>query len=296
MALLLTIAQVSAETGIGKEVLRKWETRYGFPLPERNELGKRGYSTAQVNRLKLVKQLLNSGHRPAQLLALDDAGLQTLLAATDGPTPEVRENHEAREVMGWIKSRNPALLRDRLRQAIGERGMGPFVRELMPLVNLAVGEAWASNEIAVRDEHLYSEIVQGVLREALSQAVNPSGTPRVLLTTVPGEAHGLGILMLETVLSLEQAYCISLGPQSPLPEIVSAVTDYQADVVALSFSASYPRRQLAPLLKSLRGELPAHVKLWAGGAGTLGLEHTPRGVKLLASLEEACEQLAACRS
>ena len=35
------ISVVSEETGIAKEVLRKWEDRYGFPIPGRDAADKR---------------------------------------------------------------------------------------------------------------------------------------------------------------------------------------------------------------------------------------------------------------
>lgn len=291
MNVLLTIAQVSAETGIAKEVLRKWETRYGFPLPVRDDNGNRVYSAEQLERLRLIRRLLNEGYRPARVVGLQETELSELLGAR--PTWEVlpAESEKINEVLEWMKSRDPALIREKLRGELAARGLHAFVVEIMPVMNQRVGDAWEKGEIAIRDEHLYSEIVQGLVREALATTIHPQGSPRILLTTPPGEAHGLGILMLEAVMSLDGACCISLGPQSPLDEIVSAAADFQADIVALSFSLAYPRKQIPPVLKELRSRLPAAVKLWAGGAGTLGMERVPRGTTLLASLADAGEML-----
>ena len=67
-----------------------------------------------------------------------------------------------------------------------------------------MGEAWLDGRIAVYEEHLYSEAVQAVLRSALVpfQAGLEARAPRLLLTTVPGEAHGLGLLMAEALMTL----------------------------------------------------------------------------------------------
>lgn len=164
-------------------------------------------------------------------------------------------------------------------------------RELMPEMNRSVGEAWGKGGIAIRDEHLYSETVQALVRESLASLAHPEGTPRTLLTTVTGEAHMLGLLMLEAVMSLEQACCISLGPQSPLEEIARAAPDFQGDIVALSFSVVFPKKQILPMLRVLRSALPPEVKLWAGGAAVSDLDRTPRGVVLLPLLEDAVEVL-----
>ena len=295
MNVLLTIAQVSAETGIAKEVLRKWETRYGFPLPIRDDNGNRVYSAEQLERLRLIRRLLNEGFRPARVVGLEEAALSELLSARPAwETPPV-ETQKVNEVLAWLRSRDPALLREKLRGELAARGLHSFVVEIMPVMNQRVGDAWENGQIAIRDEHLYTEIVQGLVREALAAAIHPQGSPRILLTTPPGEAHGLGILMLEAVMSLDGACCISLGPQSPLDEIVSAAADFQADIVALSFSLAFPRKQISPVLRELRSRLPATVKLWAGGAGTLGMDRVPRGATLLASLSDAGEMLSSWR-
>ena len=36
-----SIAEVERETGLGKDTLRVWERRYGFPVPQRDRLGER---------------------------------------------------------------------------------------------------------------------------------------------------------------------------------------------------------------------------------------------------------------
>ena len=41
----------------------------------------------------------------------------------------------------------------------------------------------------------------------------------MLLTTLPNEQHGLGLLMVEALLVPEGVQCISLGPQTPLEDV-----------------------------------------------------------------------------
>jgi len=69
-ALQLSIAAVERDTGIGKDTLRVWERRYGFPQPRRDGSGDRQYPLDQVERLRVIKRLLDGGHRPAQVVAL----------------------------------------------------------------------------------------------------------------------------------------------------------------------------------------------------------------------------------
>lgn len=291
MAELLTIAQASLETGIAKEVLRKWEVRYGFPIPIRNELGKRVYPVEQLARLKLVKKLLDAGHRPAQVVPMREPALSDLLSSTHAEKQPSEDPNSGPNVVAWLKERDPALLRRALADQLASQGLLQFARDYMPNMNKQVGQAWQDGEIAIRDEHIYSEIVQGLVREALAQRVQAEGTPRILLTTAPGEPHALGLLMLEAVLCMENAYCISLGPQSPVEEIVAAACEHRIDIVALSFSIAFPRKKIPAILRALRLQLPAHIKLWAGGSGTHGIEPKPRGITFLATLAEAIASL-----
>jgi DNA-binding transcriptional MerR regulator len=65
---LLTISAVERETGLSKDILRAWERRYGFPLPERNARGDRRYPQQQVERLRKIKRLVDHGFRPSKIM------------------------------------------------------------------------------------------------------------------------------------------------------------------------------------------------------------------------------------
>ena len=73
------IAAVERDTGIAKDTLRIWERRYGFPAPLRDALGERVYPPEQVQRLRLLKRLLDAGHRPGRVVGASDEALQELL-------------------------------------------------------------------------------------------------------------------------------------------------------------------------------------------------------------------------
>ena len=119
-------------------------------------------------------------------------------------------------------------------------------------------------ELQVFEEHLYTEQLQVALRTAINAFPRQIGTPRVLLTTFPGEQHGLGLLMVEALLVPEGAQCISLGVQTPIEDIRRAALAHKAHLVALSFSAAFPVRQASEGLATLRRQLPASITLWAG--------------------------------
>ena len=68
-----TIQQVADITGLSKQVIRKWEERYGIIKPKRMENGYRIYSKQDVQTLLKTKLLSEQGHtlKQAALLVKD---------------------------------------------------------------------------------------------------------------------------------------------------------------------------------------------------------------------------------
>jgi methylmalonyl-CoA mutase cobalamin-binding subunit len=289
------IAAVEREVGLSKEVLRVWERRYGFPDPVRNAHGERLYSASQVERLRHVKRLMDQGHRPGRLLALPPDELPGLTHAVDAGAAARAASPDA-DLLEWIQllhdHRGSDLL-ERLHLQLARQGLMGFVQDTAAPLARAVGHAWEQGALQVHEEHLFTELLQRVLRQGI-QAVPAGRSPRVLLTTPPAEPHALGLLMAEAALALEGANCIPLGPQMPVGDIARAAAAHAADVVALSFSAAYPRRQVGPVLAQLRAALPPAVALWAGGAGTRRVS-SPEGVDLVSTLEEVAAAVARWR-
>ena len=292
---LMNIAAVERETGLGKDTLRVWERRYGFPRPERDQHGERAYPLDQVEKLRLIKRLMGQGWRPGRLLAKPDEELASLAAPAEAAPDEVAGGSLHLTVVDLIRQHDIPALGNALRQALHRQGLQQFVLETVSALNRAIGEAWMRGEIQVFEEHLYTEQMQALLRQAIGALPPGSGRPRILLTTVPEEQHILGILMSEALLTLEGAGCVSLGTQTPLADIGLAAQAQQADIVALSFSSAFPTRQVAPLLKQLRGMLAANIEVWAGGAGIERVA-AQEGVRIMGSLDAALEGLAQWRA
>ena len=84
----LSIGALSRATGIPVETLRTWESRYGFPVPERKPSGHRVYPISSVPRLRRIAAALSSGHRAGQVVAASDSDLDALLASGSAAAPE----------------------------------------------------------------------------------------------------------------------------------------------------------------------------------------------------------------
>jgi DNA-binding transcriptional MerR regulator/methylmalonyl-CoA mutase cobalamin-binding subunit len=284
----LSIAAVEREVGLSKDVLRVWERRYGFPAPDRDGRGERSYPADQVRRLALIKRLMDRGHRPGGLLRAPLKELQALAGTHDAMSAAPQEELET--VMRHVREHDELALADSLQRCLTETGLQRFVLDKIAPLAQQVGHDWARGDLQIHEEHLFTEVVKRVLRQAIAQLPRGRG-PVVLLTTLPDEPHGLGLLMLECFLALQGARCVNLGTQMPMLELVRAAQAHLADIVAVSFSAAFPARQAAPMVRQLRAALAPDVQLWVGGAGASRLGEIA-GVQLLHGLEAAASLIA----
>ncbi len=234
----LSIAAVERDTGLSKDTLRVWERRYGFPNPERDHFGERIYSIDQVDRLRAIRRLMDIGYRPGKIIGLSLEDLQALAESVSQPAPIASEDQAADldQLMNVLKSHEIEDLRRQLSQRVLRLGLARFVSELVAPLTEKVGDTWARGQLEIYEEHLFTESMQVVLRNAISTIPQPGSRPRVLLTTFPSEPHGMGLLMVEALLALEGCRCFSLGVQTPVWDIVLAAQAQDIDLVVLSFS------------------------------------------------------------
>ncbi len=294
--LILNISAAERETGLSKDVLRMWERRYGFPNPLRNDNGEREYALADIAKLRAIKRLMDVGLRPGKIIGLSIADLDAL---ADAHAPRHRDAASPaleRDTLALLKAHDPAALQQTLAQWLMGQGLEQFVVDTLAPLNRAVGIAWMRGELEVFEEHLYTEQVQATLRTGINAFPRGHGSPRVLLTTLPGEQHGLGLLMVEALLVCEGAQCVALGTQTPQEDVRRAAAAHRSDIVALSFSAAFPLRQAMDGLAALRRALPQGVALWAGGEITRRVRTTLPGIVLLPDLAAAVSALRGWRA
>ncbi len=294
--LLLNISSVERETGLSKDVLRMWERRYGFPKPDRDENGERQYAVADVGKLRAMKRLMDVGARPGRIVTLS---LDELNAMADTRSPQRLDQVAPaleRDVLTMLQTHDVPSLQHTLANLMMRQGLQRFVLDTITPLNRAVGDAWMRGELQVFEEHLYTEQLQVALRTAINAFPRQTGVPRVLLTTLPAEQHGLGLLMVEAMMVPESVQCISLGPQTPLDDIRRAAIAHKAHIVALSFSAAFPLRQATDGLVTLRRQLPQSVTLWAGGEMTRRVRKTMAGVVLIPDLAAIINALRSWRA
>jgi len=264
-----SIAAVERETGLGKDTLRVWERRYGFPQPQRDPFGERIYPPDQLNRLKLIKRLMDQGLRPGMLMAEDDAALLRRVSALAavGSVQRLNDRVTSDWIVPLLDQLDVRALRAEFSRRLAEQGIRRFVLETAQPLNQRVGDDWAAGTIHISAEHMYAELMQSQLRAAIHELPRPVVTPRVLLATLRGEEHLIGLLMVEALLLLEGAACMSLGARPTMEDDEVAAKRMRADIIALSFAGAYPWTRAKEALVALRAAVSAQTEIWVGGSG-----------------------------
>jgi methanogenic corrinoid protein MtbC1/DNA-binding transcriptional MerR regulator len=271
----LSIGALSRATGIAVETLRTWESRYGFPVPERKPSGHRVYPVSTVPRLRRIAQALSLGHRAGQVVGVSEEALGRLLetSAAAPPSPPAAAAvgfPPAEDLAGQLRLVK-AFDGERLRRSFlaDWARMGPvefLETSLAPLVR-AVGEAWEHNDLEIRHEHFLSERIGDLLRSLRMPLEERATGPLVAFATLPGEAHGLGLQMAALVLAAAGCRVLYLGTEVPIPQVAALARDLAARAVAVSISSATKGTGSATALRRLREALPRRVLLVAGGDG-----------------------------
>ena len=271
-------SEIERETGFGKEQLRKWRQRFGFPPKESNVDGKIAYSDQTVEQLHLIRRLLEAGFRPAQVvgktvLELEklklELGLSAVVYAPDESIVSLIEYIKLNDLKGFLS----LLIKKR-----GKQIMLDFVQNTIAPLMIGIGEAWRRDEIDIHHEHLCSAHIERYLHAEILRLRPREGLPVILLALPPGEHHLLGLLMAEAVLAEEGATTINIGSGIPLNNLKLAAITCKADVVALSFSFAHPSKDILPTILHFRRLLPPEIQIWVGGAGISVIRKKPKGV------------------
>ena len=75
---------------------------------------------------------------------------------------------DLREHLDRIRAHDARGLRHALTRLLARYGVGRFVVDVVVPLNVAVGDAWMRGQMEIFEEHMYTEAVQVVLRQAIA--------------------------------------------------------------------------------------------------------------------------------
>ncbi len=135
------------------------------------------------------------------------------------------------------------------------------------------GDRWQSGQLSVVQEHMLSSAVRRQLGYALDfhNRSAPAG-PCLAFTTLSGERHEMGSLMLAVIGASMGVRAIYLGPDLPVSEVGRFCANVRVAAVAISVITRPQVTDVDEQLQELRRTLPASIGIWLGGYSALHLE------------------------
>ena len=260
------ITTVSRLTGIPRNTLLAWERRYALVEPGRSGNGYRDYSEADVEYLKRVKQLVDSGYKISEAISL--VRESELRAAAP-----VREAGSDRHLSGLQDDLLESLFAfDRTRAVDILRhaellGYERRVRELFVPTLRQVGDRWQAGEVSIGQEHFATAFLrERLLAILVGLGFGPARGPRVVCACVAGERHDGGLLALAVLIALRGHRVVWLGADLPRNEVLAAARTDGVRMVCLSAMDSAVFDSLVPYVSAIRCALPDQCEVIVGGA------------------------------
>ncbi len=271
------IALVSRRTGINQLLLRAWERRYEVTAPGRTATGRRLYSDADIEKLLLLRQLTDVGHRIGDVAHLPVADLRTLAAenagtpatAPPGAADAVDVGRLLDQAIEAVRSLDHLALEQLFDRASVALSRPLLRRDLIVPLMVRIGELWRCGELRVAQEHMASAIVRSFLTTLNSRHLIPEGAPTLIVATPVGQWHELGALMAVSH-ALEAGWdVLYLGPNLPAEEIAGAAASRRARAVLLNLVYPAADPAVDSELRQLRRLLdPDTLLLVSGQAAT----------------------------
>jgi methanogenic corrinoid protein MtbC1 len=275
-ARLFTIGALSRATGVPPDTLRTWERRYGFPKPERTETGHRRYSHATLERLRLIREALQLGHRAAAVIHAEPAELRGLLELGRGASASDEIRDAGPLIDRWValvRRFDGRALERELGASLAALGVPAFLSTRAAPFIQALGDRWSDGLIGVRHEHFASERIGEFFLRQWRPLSDACGGPAVVCATPAGERHALGLQMAAFTLALNNLRVVYLGADLPAREIAAAVSQREAAAVVLSAALGVDGVRLADEVAELRGALGPNFPIVGGGRGFRSVEH-----------------------
>lgn len=208
----LPISVVATRTGIPQATLRAWQHRYGLGPSRRTEGGHRRYSTADIERLTAVRDMIAQGvpAGEAARLVLEDFG--DLHNVGGGLPLEPGTDVQAHQLAMAALDLDGPLVRRHLRSHLARHGITHTWEELLRPVLRAIGDRWDKLPHGVAVEHLLSHVAAAALGGV---PIVARGRSEVLLACVPVEEHDLPLVALAAALGQLGITTTLLGAATP---------------------------------------------------------------------------------
>jgi methanogenic corrinoid protein MtbC1 len=273
-------------TGIGIDTLRAWERRHRAVAPTRDQRG-RLYSEADLERLRLLRDVVLAGHPIGRIAPLDDATLRRMAGTaadravrervTGPPAPP-----DVDDIVDALTRFDVAGVEARLARAATLRRPITLLREVVVPALQTVGDRWHAGELGAAHEHLLSSLVRDLLGSLMRIHWRGDVPDRLIFATLSGERHEFGALGAAVIAASGGLGTIYLGPDLPSADLIDIVSVVDADVVALGVTATGEAgHEMAREIERVATAISRDTELWLGGPAAASIAASVRARALV---------------
>jgi DNA-binding transcriptional MerR regulator/methylmalonyl-CoA mutase cobalamin-binding subunit len=274
------IQVVTRRTGVSADVLRVWEKRYAVVTPVRSTGGRRLYSDADIERLRLLVHATRTGRTIGQIAALPTTALVELLdeeAPTERP-PRRRARADA------APSSPPAAtaLFDACLDAVARFDAVKLDLLLRRAVVVLSADELLTAVVGPLREQLHVRLLDGSVRRAhgllahavlrrvldhvVATATAPLDSRDLVVTTLGSHAQEVDALVVAAAAAAEGWRVTFSGSRVPTDDVVDTLEHLEARLLVLSLAAPPGDREVPRELRRLRALLPAPIEVLVVGA------------------------------
>lgn len=273
-AILHPIQIVTRRTGVSADVLRVWEKRYAVVTPVRSTSGRRLYSDADVERLRLLVQATRAGRPIGQVATLPTTALVALLDE-EAPDPHPRRQRGNAAAAPTAPSADDDLL-DGCIRAIGDFDAVALDLQLgRAIVALSADDFLDTVVVPLVDYlrarmldgslrrphiHLAHAVLRRVLDHVVATATAPLASRDLVVAPLGAHAHELDALIVAAAAAADGWRVTYVGAGVPADDVAETLQHVGGHVLALSLAASSGDRVIPRELRRLRALLPARVE------------------------------------
>jgi len=266
------IQVVARRTGVNVELLRAWERRYHVVEPSRHESGKRLYSDSDIDRIMLLRRVVERGLRIKGAAEKTNEELAGFLREHDiamAAAPAAAKSPATGDLLAQCRAAVENCDNERLERLIEDARVDlalPVWTDdfLAPLISW-VGQAWSDGELRIYQEHLATSVLRGCIARGLGASRGDVAT--IVVTTLSGESHELGALLAAVSAAAAGWRVEFLGANLPVVEIAAAVKRFGARAIALSIVMPARDGRAVEEVRLLRRLVGPEVAIFAGGNG-----------------------------
>lgn len=302
---MYTIKEAAARTGLSVPTIRVWERRYGVVSPTRTPAGYRLYDDDSIERLQVMRQLIErEGWRPSQAAERVRAAGSDLSRLAGRPTgrwqqpagvaPAVAGTAVATGAIAAMveacRSLDIASIERLLDESFAAQRFEAAMDQVVFPALHAIGDEWASGKLDPAREHAASETIRRRLARYYDAAARADGGPTVVVGLPPRSQHELGAFAFAVAARRAALDVLYLGANVPVDGWIRTVLEAEPTVVVIAVATSEDVASAASVVTALRSA-GATAAIAVGGPVAGEVPSDEAIVRLSGSIEAAVDSV-----